>query len=100
MESVPLEQVEALKVSAALSLLEDPKAYLTKVYCLVLAVFGEEDMLQPTAQSAPMYEQYLTEAGNSNFEIMVIPGVGHSFGIRLPAYGDALAEWLDRLYAE
>lgn len=100
LESVPPEHVEALRAITGPSLLEDPKDYLTRVHCPVLAVFGENDLLLPAARSAALFEQYLTEAGNRDFEILVIPGVGHGFSIGTTAYREALSDWLDRLYLD
>lgn len=100
LESIPPEQAAALRGVMEPSLLEDPKAYWTRVRCPVLAFFGEDDLLQPTAKSAALYEQYLTEAGNQDFEIVVIPGVGHSIQLSMPTYGQTLADWLDQLYGE
>jgi pimeloyl-ACP methyl ester carboxylesterase len=97
LQSIPPEQVEAAKALAGQSLLEDPKESLPGVRCPVLAIFGEDDLLQPTAKSAVLYEQYLTEAGNEQFQIVVIPGVGHSLGGFVPGYWDAMNEWLDHL---
>jgi pimeloyl-ACP methyl ester carboxylesterase len=77
-----------------------PKEYLTRVHCPVLAFFGEADLLQPTEKSAALYEQYLTEAGNENFKIVVIPAVGHGIGLWTPGYWEALSDWLDHLYSE
>jgi pimeloyl-ACP methyl ester carboxylesterase len=94
LESIPPEQVAAVKAVAGQSLLNDPKEYLTRVRSPVLAFFGETDLLQPTERSAALYEQYLTEAGNENFKIVVIPGVGHSIGVATPGYWEALSDWL------
>lgn len=80
--------------------MEDPKDYLTRIQSPVLAVFGEEDLLQPTEKSAALYEQYLTEAGNKDVRIVVIPGVGHSIGLSTPSYREALSDWLDHLYPQ
>jgi pimeloyl-ACP methyl ester carboxylesterase len=100
LESIPPEQVAALKAVVGQTLLNAPEEYWTKVHCPVLAVFGEDDLLQPTEKSAALYEQYLTQAGNQDVEIVVIPGVGHSITLSTPGYGDALSEWLDHLVAE
>jgi pimeloyl-ACP methyl ester carboxylesterase len=100
LESIPPEQVEALKAATGQSLLNDPQEYWSKVKCPVLAVFGEDDLLQPTARSAALYEQYLTEAGNGRFEIVVIPGVSHYICLSTPGYWEALSDWLDLLYEE
>jgi pimeloyl-ACP methyl ester carboxylesterase len=97
LRSIPPEQVVAVKALVGPSLLEDPKQSLPGVRCPVLAIFGEDDLLQPTEKSATLYEQYLTEAGNEQFKIVVIPGVGHSLGGFAPAYWDALTDWLDHL---
>jgi pimeloyl-ACP methyl ester carboxylesterase len=97
LERIPPEQVEAVRAMAIESLLNDPKDYLTKVRCPVLAVFGESDLLQPTEQSAALYEQYLKEAGNEDVSIVVIPGVGHEIYLSNPGYGETLSTWLDHL---
>jgi len=98
LESIPPEQVETLKAVTGQSLLNDPQKYWSKVQCPVLAFFGEDDLLQPTARSAALYEQYLTEAGNGKFEIVVIPGVGHYINLSTPGYWEILSDWMDRLF--
>jgi pimeloyl-ACP methyl ester carboxylesterase len=100
LESIPAEQVMAVKVLVGQSLLNDPKEYMTRVHCPVLALFGEDDVLQPTDKSAALYEQYLTEAGNRDHRIVVLPGVGHSIGLATPGYWEALSDWLHGLYSE
>lgn len=99
LESIPPEQVAAVKAMAGQSLLNDPEEYLTRVRCPLLAFFGEDDLLQPTARSAALYEQYLTQAGNDRFKIVVIPGVGHSIGLSTPGYREELSKWLDQMAA-
>jgi pimeloyl-ACP methyl ester carboxylesterase len=94
MKGIPPEQVEAVKALLGPTLLEDPKGYWTRVKCPVLAVFGEEDLLQPSKVSAALYEEHLTAAGNQDYEIVVIPGEGHSIGLWTPAYRQTLLEWL------
>ena len=100
LEGIPPEQVAALRALTGPNLLNDPRAYMTWVRCPVLAVFGEDDLLQPTERSAALYEQYLTKAGNDGFQIAVIPGVGHALYVSMPAYRQALDEWLDGLYLD
>lgn len=100
LESIPPEQVDALKAMIGPSMLNDPQEYLTRVHCPVLAFFGEADLLQPTERSAALYEQYLNEAGNDEYEIVVIPGVGHGITLAIPTYREALSRWLDHLYSE
>ena len=98
LESIPPDMVMALKEEVGQNLMEDPQAYLTQVRCPVLAFFGEEDLLQPSRRSADLYELYLTQAGNERFEIVMLPGVGHSIGLSTPDYWEALSRWLDHLY--
>ena len=100
LEGIPPDQVEALRAMVGPNLLNDPREYLTKVQCPVLAFFGENDLLQPTTKSAALYEQYLGEAGNRDYQIVVIPDEGHSIGIWTPGYWEALSAWLERLSSE
>jgi pimeloyl-ACP methyl ester carboxylesterase len=97
LESIPPEQVEAVRAMAGQSLLSDPEDYLTRVRCPVVAIFGEQDLLQPSERSAALYEQYLTEAGNEHFRIAVIPGVGHEIYLSTPGYWEVLSDWLSHL---
>jgi len=99
LESIPPEQVMAVRAVMEPNLLNDPKDYLTRVQCPVLAAFGADDLLVPAQRSAELYEQYLTEAGNEAVKIVVIPGVGHGFGLRAPGYADLVSDWLDHLYS-
>jgi pimeloyl-ACP methyl ester carboxylesterase len=99
LERIEPEQVGAVKAMAGQSLLNDPKDYLNRVRCPVLAVFGETDLLQPSEKSAVLYEQYLTEAENQDFKIVVIPGVGHQIYLSTPGYREALSDWLDHLHS-
>jgi pimeloyl-ACP methyl ester carboxylesterase len=98
LEAIPPEQVPALKAIVEPSMLNDPKQYLTWVRCPVLAFFGADDVLQPTEKSAALYEQYLSAAGNKNFKIVVIPGVGHGITLDLAVYRQELSGWLKQLY--
>ncbi len=100
LESIPPEQVMAVKALAGQSLLNDPKQYLTRVHCPLLAFFGEDDLLQPTERSAALYEQYLTQAGNGDYKIVIIPGVGHEITLSTPGYWEQLSSWLDHLGLE
>jgi pimeloyl-ACP methyl ester carboxylesterase len=99
LEGIPPEQVPALRERTGQNLLQDPKEYLTRVKSPVLAVFGEEDLLQPTEKSSALYERYLAEAGNENVKIVVIPDVGHSIAISNDGYWEVLSDWLDTLYS-
>jgi hypothetical protein len=99
LESIPPEQVMAVRAMMGPNLLNDPQDYLTRVRCPVLAAFGADDVLVPAQRSAELYEAYLREAGNEDVKIVVLPGVGHGFGLQAPGYADLLSEWLDHLYA-
>lgn len=100
LESIPAEYAEQLKSSTGQTLLNDPKDYLTKVQSPVLAIFGENDLLQPSEKSADLFEQYLAEAGNQNYRIVIIPGAGHYISLATSGYWDALAEWLGQISAK
>jgi pimeloyl-ACP methyl ester carboxylesterase len=99
LESIPPEQVMALREQTGENLLEDPNAYLTRVRSPVLAIFGEKDLIQPTEISSALYEQYLEEAGNENVKIVVIADVGHTIGLTEDGYWEVLSDWLDALYS-
>lgn len=98
LEAIPPEQIPGLKAIVEPNMLNDPRQYLTQVRCPVLAFFGADDVLQPTQKSAALYEEYLTAAGNKNFKIVVIPGVGHEITLGLSAYREELSSWLKQLY--
>jgi pimeloyl-ACP methyl ester carboxylesterase len=79
-------------------LLTDPKDFLPKVTSPVLAFFGEDDQLVPAQKSADLYEQYLTQAGNQNFKIVVFPDADHGLNGAEVAYWKILFEWLGGLF--
>ena len=56
----------------------DPAPVLRKTKIPLLALFGELDVLVPPQENADRMRAYLQEAGNGNFTIRVIPGVGHN----------------------
>ena len=94
LKSVSPEQLQAARVATENSLLTDPKDFLTRVRCPVLAVFGENDQNLPARKSAELYEQYLAQAGNRDVETVVFPGVSHSLGGFSLAYWGTLSDWL------
>jgi pimeloyl-ACP methyl ester carboxylesterase len=55
LKSITPEQITGMKALAGSSLLIDPKDFLTQVTCPVLAIFGENDPLQPTRISAELF---------------------------------------------
>ena len=94
LRSIPPDQVEVTRVAAARSLLTDPRDHLSRVTSPVIAVFGEDDIVQPSELSAELYAEYLREAGNDDVTITVLPGVGHHINPTTPGYWDHLLEWL------
>jgi len=97
LESVPPEQAAQVKAIMGPTLLSDPADYLVRVTVPVLAVFGEGDVLQPTEISASLFKQYLEQAGNENYTIVVIPSTGHTIYLSIPEYRKALTSWLEAL---
>jgi pimeloyl-ACP methyl ester carboxylesterase len=97
---IPAEQLAALAAISADNLLTDPKDFLTEVRAPVLAFFGEDDLNIDSDTSPALFEQYLTEAGNEDFTIVVIPGVGHGINTSTPGYWDTLSDWLGHRYAD
>jgi pimeloyl-ACP methyl ester carboxylesterase len=81
-------------------LLTDPRDYLTKVTSPVLAFFGEDDQLVPAQRSAELFEQYLNQAGNKNFKIVVFPNADHGLYGATNEYWKILSEWLGGLFSE
>lgn len=104
LESVPAdispEDLAAIQAVSARSLLTNPKDFLTEVRIPVLAIFGGDDLNVDSEKSSALYEQYLTEAGNQDFTIVVMPGVGHGIGAATPGYWDILLEWLTSRYLD
>lgn len=60
----------------------DPAPDLKKIRTPFLAVYGADDYVTPPEENVPKMQRYLTEAGNKDFQVTVIPGVGH--GLSLP----------------
>lgn len=57
----------------------DPREYLRKVRCPVLALNGEKDLQVPASQNLPEIEKALQEAGNQDVTIVRIPNLNHLF---------------------
>lgn len=60
----------------------DHESELVKMTTPLLALYGEEDFVVPPEVNTTKLEKYLEQAGNQNYEIHVLPGVGHSLGFR------------------
>ena len=57
----------------------NPADYLTKVKCPVLALGGTLDMQVQAAANLAAIKTNLEKAGNTNFEIVSLPGLNHLF---------------------
>jgi len=60
-------------------LMLDPKEYLLKTKCPVLALNGTKDIQVPYKVNLEAIDKYLKLAGNKNYTIMKIEGVNHLF---------------------
>ena len=73
-----------------------------KVKCPVLAILGQDDRMVPPNLIATRLRQYLLEANNQDYEVIVIPGANHYLtktGSRLngeftPGYLDKMTSWI------
>ena len=95
---VSAEQAAAMKRSSDSDLLIDPKDFLPLVTSPLMAFFGADDQLVPAEKSAELYEQYLTQAGNKNFKIVVFPDADHGLNGAMEDYWQVLFEWLGELF--
>lgn len=98
LRSITPDQAASLRENYGDSLLTDPKDFLPRVTSPMLAFFGEDDQLVPAQKSAELYQQYLDQAGNKDFKIVVLPDVGHGLFGAEAEYWKILFEWLDELY--
>jgi pimeloyl-ACP methyl ester carboxylesterase len=57
----------------------DPATTLAKLTCPVLVINGEKDLQVPPQQNLPPIRKALQAAGNTNFEIVELPGLNHLF---------------------
>jgi hypothetical protein len=57
----------------------DPRHYLEKVRCPVLAINGEFDLQVPPKENLPAIEKALKAAGNKDYTIRELPGLNHLF---------------------
>ncbi|MGH9824551.1 MAG: alpha/beta hydrolase family protein [Blastocatellia bacterium] len=57
----------------------DPRPALERVKCPVLAVNGAKDLQVPPKQNLPQIEEALEKGGNSDHEIVELPGLNHLF---------------------
>lgn len=85
----------------------DPMTVIEHTTIPVLAVFGDMDRYVDPIQGAAAYEQALRSAGNPNYQVELIPGVGHTMlmqstkcgggGSTSERYLELLLQWARRL---
>jgi pimeloyl-ACP methyl ester carboxylesterase len=95
--SVPPDQIDAVRAASEQTLGADPRDHRTRANSPVLALFGADDMAQPTDRSARLYSRYLDQAGNDDVTIITLPDVGHDIVLSTPGYWEQLTQWLDHL---
>lgn len=88
------EDLAALQMTMAASLMTDPKDFLTKVEVPIIAFFGENDITVDSETSAELFDDYLADAGNDDYRIVILPNVGHNIDLSTPGYWDELSLWL------
>ncbi|AFH48114.1 Alpha/beta superfamily hydrolase [Ignavibacterium album JCM 16511] len=57
----------------------DPRPFLEKIKCPVLAINGEKDLQIPSQKNLPAIEKALKQGGNKNFLVKELPGLNHLF---------------------
>lgn len=98
LRSITPEILAAMKGRSDEGLLTDPKNFMPRVRVPVLAVFGEDDQLVPAKRSAELFDQYLRQAGNENYQIVVFPHADHGLNGAMTDYWRTLSGWLGSLY--
>jgi pimeloyl-ACP methyl ester carboxylesterase len=98
LRSITPEQAAYMKENYSNGRSSDPKDFLPKVTCPVLAFFGEDDQLVPAKKSAELYNLYLSQAGNKNFKVVLFPNADHGLDGALAEYWKLLFEWLGELF--
>ena len=78
-EGLPTEAFEALLTPWFRRFLSlDPRAYLEKVSCPVLALVGEKDLQVPPAENLKEIERALKRGANSIATVRQLPGINHN----------------------
>lgn len=57
----------------------DPARYLEQVRCPVLAIYGEKDLQVPPSENVKPLKKALAKAGNSDYQVLEMPGLNHLF---------------------
>jgi pimeloyl-ACP methyl ester carboxylesterase len=75
----------------------------------VLAIYGDRDRNIDPIQGAEAYERALAAAGNPDYHVELLPGIGHTMqdqttgcigelgGVTSPRYRELLEEWAAKL---
>ncbi len=72
----------------------DPVPALRQTRIPMLAIFGEDDWIVPPEHNVPKLRRWLTEAGNTDFEIVVFSGADHALGRPQAVVGEG--DWPQR----
>jgi len=99
-ESLPSQAWEMAKGQMRAVQEVDPADFLTRVFCPVLAIFGDADTSIPVEKSVALYRQYLKQAGNQSFTIKVFPKASHTIKVSedfAPGYFSMMNSWLSDL---
>lgn len=88
----------------------DPMTVIERATMPVLAVFGEQDRYVDPIQGAAAYEAALRSAGNPDYQVELIPGVGHTMktqstmcgsgGATSQRYLELIQQWAAKLSAQ
>jgi dienelactone hydrolase len=99
-ENMPPEAWGTVKAQMGAVMIVDPAEYLVRIHVPVLAIFGEKDTSVPVERSIPIYQQYLGEAGNRDFEYKVFANADHGIqvgGKFADGYFELMLDWLRNL---
>jgi uncharacterized protein len=99
--SLPPQAWEMAKAQMRAVMEVNPADFLTKVYCPVLAIFGEADTSIPVKKSVTLYQQYLHEAGNEALTVEIFPNASHTIRVGekfADGYFDLMVNWLGDLH--
>lgn len=79
-EGIPNEAFEGLLAPwLRRFLVIDPRPYLEKVKCPVLALIGEKDLQVPSKENLPEIEKALKRGGNTHSTVLQMPSLNHCF---------------------
>lgn len=77
----------------------DPVPYVERCRCPPLAVWGADDAIVAAGESRAIFERALVKAGNGDFRLVVLPGLGHGLGAEEngrmhPAVFELMVQWV------